>query len=64
VYGPLVQLVLATQHGGIVEVDVFREQADALALTRGQRLYYRPRQLRVFPEAPIAAPAAQPEYSI
>jgi sulfate transport system ATP-binding protein len=64
VYGPLVQLVLATPEGGIVEVDVFREQADRLALARGQQLYYRPRHLRVFPDAPIAPPAAQPEYSI
>ena len=63
VYGPLVQLVLNTAAGESVEVDVFREQADQLALARGQRLYYRPRQLRVFPEAP-RQPAAQPEYSI
>jgi len=63
VYGPLVQLVLTTAGGESVEVDVFREQADRLVLARGQRLYYRPRHLQVFPAA-AAQPAAQPEYSI
>ncbi|HEY4374021.1 MAG TPA: sulfate ABC transporter ATP-binding protein [Burkholderiales bacterium] len=53
-HGPLVQLALTNADGGMVEVDLFREQADGLALERGQALYYRPRQLRVFPEAPQA----------
>jgi len=57
-HGPLVQLALTTGAGDTVEVDLFREQADALTLARGQQLYFRPRQLRVFPEAP------QPEYYI
>jgi sulfate transport system ATP-binding protein len=65
VYGPLVQLALTTGEGATVEVDVFREQADHLALARGQRLYYRPRHLRTFPDAPLPAKeTAQPEYSI
>ncbi|MDB5581264.1 MAG: sulfate transport system permease protein 1 [Bradyrhizobium sp.] len=57
-HGPLVQLALTNGAGDTVEVDLFREQADALALTRGQQVYYRPRALRVFPEV------QQPEYSI
>jgi sulfate transport system ATP-binding protein len=56
-YGPLVQLALTTATGKTVEVDIFREQADNLALARGQMLYFKPRQLRVFPDEPAANPA-------
>jgi sulfate transport system ATP-binding protein len=59
-HGPLVQLALSAEDGKVVEVDVFREQADSLKLARGQRLYYRPRHLRVFP----TTEAAQPELII
>ena len=53
--GPLVRVELA--HGAeLVEVELTRERANALALACGQQVWLKPRQIKIFP-APVAGMA-------
>jgi sulfate transport system ATP-binding protein len=48
--GPVVRVELA--HGEeLVEVELTRERADELALAKGQRVWLKPRQVKVFAAA-------------
>ena len=46
--GALVKLELAGAEGSIIQVELAREQFDALDVSLGDRLYVKPRALRVF----------------
>jgi sulfate transport system ATP-binding protein len=54
--GAVVKLELGTEDQRVVHVETTREQYEALRPTAGERLYVRPRQVRVFVE-PRDAPA-------
>jgi sulfate transport system ATP-binding protein len=47
--GAFVKVDLTDPDGKLLHVEVGREQFDALAVNQGDRLYVRPRRLRVFP---------------
>ena len=54
--GPLVRLELERDdEEGLVEVELARERYSASALAIGQRVFIRPRQLRVFVEQAASA---------
>ncbi|GFO69256.1 sulfate/thiosulfate import ATP-binding protein CysA [Geomonas limicola] len=48
--GPLVRVNLALTDGHGIEVDLARDVADRLSLSVGERVYARPRKVRVFTE--------------
>jgi sulfate transport system ATP-binding protein len=48
--GPTVKVELATEGGGTVQAELSQEQHDALKLSRGEEVFVRPRQKRVFVE--------------
>jgi sulfate transport system ATP-binding protein len=49
--GAVVRLELAGEDGAVLQVEVARDRHEALRLQLGERLYLRPRQVRVFLEA-------------
>ncbi len=59
--GPVVRVELCHQ-SEIVEVELSRERHDVLQLAAGQRVWFRPRQMKVFgaPEAAAEAPGRLP----
>ena len=46
--GALVKVDLTDPDGRLLHVEIAREQFDALAVSAGERVYVRPRRLRVF----------------
>jgi ABC-type sulfate/molybdate transport systems ATPase subunit len=48
--GPTVKLELVTQGGGPVQAEISQEQLSELKLERGEEVWVRPRQKRVFAE--------------
>jgi sulfate transport system ATP-binding protein len=50
--GAVVKLELARDDEGLVHVETTREQFESLRPTPGERLYVRPRQVRVFVDSP------------
>ncbi len=46
--GALVKVDLTDPDGRLLHVEIAREQFDALAVSQGERVYVRPRRLRVF----------------
>jgi len=46
--GALVKVDLTDPDGGMLHVEITREQFDVLAVSAGERVYVRPRRLRVF----------------
>jgi sulfate transport system ATP-binding protein len=48
--GALVKVELEDGHAGLVHVEATREQYEALQPVTGERLYVRPRQVRIFVE--------------
>ena len=59
--GPVVRIELL-HDSEIIEVELSRERHEALQLTIGQRVWFRPRQMKVFgaPETLAGTPAKQP----
>jgi sulfate/thiosulfate transport system ATP-binding protein len=51
--GALVKVDLTDGDGRLLHVEIGREQFDALAVAQGERVYVRPRRLRVFPREPL-----------
>jgi len=49
--GAVVKLELARDDAGLVQVEITREQFESLHPSTGERLYVRPRQVRVFVDA-------------
>jgi len=47
--GAFVKVDLTDPDGRLLHVEIGREQFDTLAVTQGERVYVRPRRLRVFP---------------
>jgi len=60
--GAIVKLELASPEGGVVQVETTREHYEGLRPTTGERLYVRPRQVRIFlePEGAEALPPPSP----
>ncbi len=50
--GPRVKLELLTVLGETIQVEISQERYRALGLTRGRRVYVRPREIRVFSDNP------------
>jgi sulfate transport system ATP-binding protein len=49
-FGPMVRLELdRVEDGQVIEAEVPREQFEALAIARGERVYVKPRSARLFP---------------
>ena len=46
--GALVKVDLTDPEGRLLHVEIAREQFEALAVAQGERVYVRPRRLRVF----------------
>jgi sulfate transport system ATP-binding protein len=51
--GAVVKLELVDDDGQVLQVDLTRQHHDELRLQRGDRLYVRPRRLRVFVQPPV-----------
>jgi sulfate transport system ATP-binding protein len=48
--GPTVKLELATESGGLAQAELSQEQFEALRLVRGEEVFVRPREKRVYVE--------------